>query len=634
MFCRFCGAELPDDIAFCIKCGKRLSEQPQEEPNVVEAPNFMESVPDSDTDTVSDSKEEPEAGVRSGKDSPQECVERNAGFKPSVFVKQHPFLFKILRFVVLLVACWLLWSALGDQIIQKVPFLFMDTEVAEELAENQVLEQLASFPEVTVSLKGDFQDGLTDAKILDFSKDFGGGEGDFAAALLALSLSESGIDTEKECFFFRYDLTYDVYQHGEYAGEISAVAIVASQFKPLSDYPMAVLVVMEDTGEVTSTVYEEMFQIEEARTFYQDNGTLAVEVVYTFTNLMGETVTPSMTFTVHAYQDGVELERDFFGGNGSELREVLEGATVTLSDVYELKNTSSSVLVQIKPWLDFENTVYYEKSFEISPASTTEVSEPQSGNFLLPEGKWYASSLEENPAFLGEKYLSYGSESSVYGLELEILSIDGEYYAHLTANLHPFDYGFHEQRRQNDPLLKIVPVSEGTWIIEYDEIDESSEYRRVEGISTMTLTVNAVGELYAEIDSATGEFTSMEKTKLYPSSEWLNGKYMYYDQASSASYFGNEIMGYYSAFDCESILSYTLEGHWMSSESSTIYDTYMMDIYVVTVTDDQYRGSIYEVYYYEQNDLETLHHAVFYDIYADEIAQEMILDDEIYTRLY
>lgn len=182
----------------------------------------------------------------------------------------------------------------------------------------------------------------------------------------------------------------------------------------------------DDSEEELS--YRDMFQIDSALASYLDDGTPAVELEYTFTNRTGKTVAPFSTFNLHIYQDGVELDEDIFGGSGDGTNKVMDGASVTFTEVYKLNNTTSDILVQITPWIDVDGTVYYEKTFGVAPA----FSSAATANENVQNHPSTESSVPDTSTYLD---LSY--QPSADALQYFIAHCDTEYFTE--ADIQTFD---------------------------------------------------------------------------------------------------------------------------------------------------------------------------------------------------
>lgn len=209
-------------------------------------------------------------------------------------------------------------------------------------------------------------------------------------------------------------------------------------------------------------------------------------------------------------------------------------------------------------------------------------------------GTWYVSNADGSAAFSSAEY-AQNEEFAIYGLKLEIVPIKGAYYARLTSNIHPFDYGFTERTLNGDPLLPITQTGDTSWSISFDEFDESSESHAIRGTSKLILTINTIGELYGEIIDSEIPGNNMARTKLYSSFEWLDGQYQYYNEEKSIC--GEWIDEEYpiSVFECEELLNRGLYGSWYddSNVAASRIDFAAGDIYVHSM-----RGSFYRDYSY------------------------------------
>ena len=209
-------------------------------------------------------------------------------------------------------------------------------------------------------------------------------------------------------------------------------------------------------------------------------------------------------------------------------------------------------------------------------------------------GTWYVSNADGSAAFSSVEY-AQNEEFGIYGLKLEIVPIKGSYYARLTSNIHPLDYGFTERTLNGDSLLPITQTGDTTWSISFDEIDESNASKVVRGTSKLILTINTVGDLYGEITDSEIPENNMAPTKLYPSYEWLDGQYRYYNEEESICEEWIDEEYPISVFECEELLNQGLYGSWYddSNVAASRIDFAAGDIYVYSM-----RGSFYKDYSY------------------------------------
>lgn len=209
-------------------------------------------------------------------------------------------------------------------------------------------------------------------------------------------------------------------------------------------------------------------------------------------------------------------------------------------------------------------------------------------------GTWYVSNADGSAAFSSAEY-AQNEEFAIYGLKLEIVPIKGSYYARLTSNIHPFDYGFTERTLNGDSLLPITQTGDASWSISFDEIDESNASNVVRGTSKLILTINTVGDLYGEITDCEIPENNMAPTKLYPSYEWLDGQYQYYNEEESICEEWIDEEHAISVFECEELLNQGLYGSWYddSNVAASRIDFAAGDIYVYSM-----RGSFYKDYSY------------------------------------
>ena len=229
-------------------------------------------------------------------------------------------------------------------------------------------------------------------------------------------------------------------------------------------------------------------------------------------------------------------------------------------------------------------------------------------------GKFYATTLDEEHNFdINERFVS--DEINVWGIELEIVEIDDNFYAYLSTNLNPSKKFFVEQKKDADNLLPVIFKDNNIWEIIYDENNGD----QIVGTAVLSLNINPAGKLFVEIS---GKY-SCPKTPLYSLEQWQGGMYKKFDFNKSVDVFGKDITYCYSPIDCELFLRNTFYRKWYEGNSGFVVDD---NIYVVSYSTNSFRGYTQELCYYNADDLNTLHHAYF----EDETGQEMVLDGTTY----
>ena len=210
--------------------------------------------------------------------------------------------------------------------------------------------------------------------------------------------------------------------------------------------------------------------------------------------------------------------------------------------------------------------------------------------------------LTRDNYYLIEKY----GYVPIYGITMELMEIDGAYYAYVWQNLHEFDYGYVECKRNGDPLLPVISTGERTWQIIFDVEDSSAEEYTIEGQSTLTLTVNATGKMFAQVSGS----REMSNTQVEVLSAWLNGAYKYYDEAASTTYdMEQDENRNFSIMECEGYLQNYFYGTWWD-ENGTMSTRLEYDpgsIYILSLSGTDYRNSGYTLRFSTQNDPSTVH---------------------------
>lgn len=91
-------------------------------------------------------------------------------------------------------------------------------------------------------------------------------------------------------------------------------------------------------------------------------------VYFEMTNESNENITFDYSYSVKAFQDGIELEQNYIYDcdeeeNGS--KEIQPGATITVAEVFKLNNMESNVEVDIEYWISFSGEKLLEFVIEL-----------------------------------------------------------------------------------------------------------------------------------------------------------------------------------------------------------------------------------------------------------------------------
>lgn len=125
--------------------------------------------------------------------------------------------------------------------------------------------------------------------------------------------------------------------------------------------------VEETTSAVPSSKYA--VTIDGARLISDYEGKPAVAVDYTFTNVSDEDAT-SMAVALNAevYQGGTECEMAFTvdEDTGGYMKKVKAGASVPVTMVYALNDTTTEVEVEVKELFSWDDTVLAHEVFSLS----------------------------------------------------------------------------------------------------------------------------------------------------------------------------------------------------------------------------------------------------------------------------
>lgn len=235
-------------------------------------------------------------------------------------------------------------------------------------------------------------------------------------------------------------------------------------------------------------------------------------------------------------------------------------------------------------------------------------------------GKWYATSLDDPESFPDYSLMD------VYGIELEVVEFDGEFFAYLKTCLNPLRSSFVERERYSDTLIPIEIIDDSHFQITYD-VDDHNYEGDWTGTATVLFTINAVGDAFVQVDG--DEWCG--KTQAYSLDEWMNGEYRYFDFENSVARF-MEIEGYYSPVECEEFLRNCFYTMWIG-ETGEVFKP-VGNYYFVSYSTDDYRTMKIEITFYDATDMSTLHSAVFYDCNGEYAPSEMWLDGVLFTNMY
>ena len=98
----------------------------------------------------------------------------------------------------------------------------------------------------------------------------------------------------------------------------------------------------------------------------------SITLHYDYTNESEEEQTPIYKLSIHFFQNGIELDTDYSRDNYKDQDTILGGYTNTgLEKKVKLNDDSNTVLIKVKPWVDFSNTVYAEYEFNINTNELT-----------------------------------------------------------------------------------------------------------------------------------------------------------------------------------------------------------------------------------------------------------------------
>lgn len=101
---------------------------------------------------------------------------------------------------------------------------------------------------------------------------------------------------------------------------------------------------------------------------YEITSSGEIIVYFEMKNDSTETRSFDYTFDTYAWQNGIELETNYFYDCDEERnggKEIKPGAKITVAEVYELENAKDNVVVEIRPFFSFIEETLYEFDIEI-----------------------------------------------------------------------------------------------------------------------------------------------------------------------------------------------------------------------------------------------------------------------------
>lgn len=101
---------------------------------------------------------------------------------------------------------------------------------------------------------------------------------------------------------------------------------------------------------------------------YADNPTLVVEM--TFRNDSDKSRSCGLTFSVDAYQNGIECDTAILWGEtsdkydtGTSITDIKPGVEFTVYEAYKLRDETSDVVVEVKGLYDFDSKILFTKTY-------------------------------------------------------------------------------------------------------------------------------------------------------------------------------------------------------------------------------------------------------------------------------
>lgn len=116
-------------------------------------------------------------------------------------------------------------------------------------------------------------------------------------------------------------------------------------------------------------IYEGM-SVEYIESKIEENsaGDKCLVLYFDFTNDTEENKAFSTSFSVYAFQNGVEIDHSMWHVNENTKnsnREVQPGTTVVVAESFVLSEDTSAVEIEIRPWVSFDDDILFELEIEL-----------------------------------------------------------------------------------------------------------------------------------------------------------------------------------------------------------------------------------------------------------------------------
>ena len=443
MNCQKCGSELTEGSKFCQNCGAKVGQ--------------TENTNEAQESTVAKNK----------------ITDLDIGQKIKNYVqsnKKRVYIVSNIIGVIILIA---FIGVLGkDLIIGQFPTLALDMDEVSTIAENEILDFFYADADISGGLSlslintefKDSYDSMTLIKIPGSS---------------IPGINNSLFNSEKAVTLFEFSPSYNVYFDGENVGTAEVTVYVAQQDDKKYGNPRDIGVSVYSDVDYNEIIYSKMFSIDEdSANIYYNGYNFVFCVEYTYNNITTETENPYTSFNIKAFQNGIEL--DYYYDNVFD-GDVQSGSSITNTAKFDLINTSDDILIQILPWLDYnEGLVYMQYSYTLGASKDSSVESDASdtigdsalcitNDLSLIEGTWHQAH-------------NYGTTLTLW-FDSDLTGLNGRNWiasepAYLNFVLSGYDY-YEEGQAMWFPTYNENPFFEGefyyvggTITIEVDDSDQ------------------------------------------------------------------------------------------------------------------------------------------------------------------
>lgn len=411
MYCKYCGAKLAEHAHYCSECGKKVSEEPlQEEKEEIMTDTFAEETTE---DTVEDHADNSETETISGEPETEQ--------KGSRTKKTWEVIKTILVGIIAIVCILAAQGIMADQVQETIE------EIARETADDS-LEELKDMG-ISYSLNPLMEEIPKAEKYTWKEASEGGGRVGLAFGMMMMNDDfQDIIKVGKSVKYLNFEYPMQVLlkegdsEETQYLGEIDVY--IAAFYQGHAENGIVYIATAEPDeaieqyiGDYTDfqeqNLFQECFHLEGSTVDLQDE---KITIRYDWTNLRNTAECPGFSIYLSAYQDGYELEQDYFHSETDSLSKLQAGKTGEYSVTYYLRDTYTPVNLVVE-------NIYGEYLIQQNrPSMEFEIS-ISDGQRQIQQNTDIASFADEEDYIFPYSDIEYLQEWELYDLSAQELKI-------------------------------------------------------------------------------------------------------------------------------------------------------------------------------------------------------------------